>query len=227
MAEQAEKTEPVLEQVLERLKELEKRIEALEKREALADSRDRSEERPVHEEGRKSKIENRKAEEVTQEGAINPSLHGETQGPRCKLGTWGTHERRETQDPGSKSEPGAPAREEKPKTQVQEANLGHPQENPSAHPHTPRVGHPAGATSVVPVVGKAVLAIAGAYLLRAIAESGVVPRWMMLVAGIAYAGVWLVWAARRDFPGPAHESPRRASAQRGAGLDGAGTHKPR
>lgn len=50
--------------------------------------------------------------------------------------------------------------------------------------------------SVVPVLGKAVLAIAGAYLLRAVAESGAVPRWMMLVAGMVYACVWLVWAAR-------------------------------
>ena len=51
-------------------------------------------------------------------------------------------------------------------------------------------------TSVVPVLGKAVLAIAGAYLLRAVAESGAMPRRMMLMAGIAYAGVWLVWAVR-------------------------------
>jgi hypothetical protein len=51
-------------------------------------------------------------------------------------------------------------------------------------------------TSVVPVLGKAVLAIAGAYLLRAVAESGAAPRWIMLVAGIVYAAVWLVWAVR-------------------------------
>jgi hypothetical protein len=53
-----------------------------------------------------------------------------------------------------------------------------------------------GATSAVPVLGKAVLAIAGAYLLRALAESGVVPRRLLLVIAIAYAGGWLVWAAR-------------------------------
>lgn len=53
-----------------------------------------------------------------------------------------------------------------------------------------------GSTSVVPVLGKAVLAIAGAYLLRAVAESGAAPRWIMLVAGIAYAAFWLVWAVR-------------------------------
>ena len=51
-------------------------------------------------------------------------------------------------------------------------------------------------TSVGPVLGKAVLAIAGAYLLRAIAESRAEWRWIMLVTGIAYAMVWLVWAVR-------------------------------
>ena len=49
---------------------------------------------------------------------------------------------------------------------------------------------------VVSVFGKAVLAIAGAYLLRAVAESGVVPQWPVLVVAIVYAGMWLVWAAR-------------------------------
>lgn len=54
----------------------------------------------------------------------------------------------------------------------------------------------AGTTRAVPVLGKAVLAIAGAYLLRAIAESGAAPRRMLLVVAIAYAGAWLAWAAR-------------------------------
>ncbi len=58
----------------------------------------------------------------------------------------------------------------------------------------PKKKEPGRPTSVGPVLGKAVLAIAGAYLLRAVAESGVAPRWMMLVAGIAYAALWLVWA---------------------------------
>jgi len=48
----------------------------------------------------------------------------------------------------------------------------------------------------LPVFGKAVLAIAGAYLLRAVAESGVLPKLLLLVVAIAYAGMWLVWAAR-------------------------------
>jgi hypothetical protein len=52
---------------------------------------------------------------------------------------------------------------------------------------------PAGA---LPTFGKAVLAIAGAYLLRAVAESGTVPQLPVLVAAILYAGMWLVWAFR-------------------------------
>jgi hypothetical protein len=55
---------------------------------------------------------------------------------------------------------------------------------------------PTQSISAVPVLGKAVLAISGAYLLRAIAESGAVPERIMLLAGIVYAGFWLVWAVR-------------------------------
>lgn len=51
-------------------------------------------------------------------------------------------------------------------------------------------------TSAVPVLGKAVLAMSGAYLLRAVSESGAVPRRIMLLAGIVYAAFWLVWAVR-------------------------------
>lgn len=50
---------------------------------------------------------------------------------------------------------------------------------------------------VVPVLGKAVLAMAGAYLLRAIAELGNIPRLPVLLVAILYAFWWLVWAARR------------------------------
>ena len=49
---------------------------------------------------------------------------------------------------------------------------------------------------VLPVFGKAVLAIAGAYLLRAVAESGTLPKLPVLVVAMLYAGMWLVWAAR-------------------------------
>ena len=49
---------------------------------------------------------------------------------------------------------------------------------------------------VVPTLGKAVLGIAGAYLLRAIAESGTIPKLPVLLVAIVYAAFWMVWAAR-------------------------------
>jgi hypothetical protein len=48
----------------------------------------------------------------------------------------------------------------------------------------------------VPVIGKAVLGIAGAYLLRAIAESGTIPKLPVLMVAIVYAALWMVWAVR-------------------------------
>jgi hypothetical protein len=48
----------------------------------------------------------------------------------------------------------------------------------------------------VPALGKAVLGIAGAYLLRAIAESGSIPKLPVLMVAIVYAALWMVWAVR-------------------------------
>ncbi|HEY2471079.1 MAG TPA: hypothetical protein VGI45_25005 [Terracidiphilus sp.] len=50
--------------------------------------------------------------------------------------------------------------------------------------------------NVFPVLGRAMLGIAGAYLLRALAEAGAVPKVAVAVVAIAYAFAWLVWAAR-------------------------------
>jgi hypothetical protein len=50
--------------------------------------------------------------------------------------------------------------------------------------------------SVFQVLGKAMLGIAGAYVLRAVAESGTLPRAGVAAAAIAYALGWLVWASR-------------------------------
>ena len=52
------------------------------------------------------------------------------------------------------------------------------------------------AGSVFPVLGGAMLGIAGAYVLRALAESSIVPRQAIAAVAIAYAIAWLVWAAR-------------------------------
>lgn len=47
-----------------------------------------------------------------------------------------------------------------------------------------------------PIVGRAMLGIAGGYLLRAVAESGSFPKIAVVVLALAYAAMWLVWAAR-------------------------------
>ena len=67
----------------------------------------------------------------------------------------------------------------------------------------PPVEVPGGA---VPVLGKAILGVAGAYLLRAIAESDAIPRVPILIAAVVYAGLWMVWAVRT------HAANRFASA---------------
>lgn len=57
----------------------------------------------------------------------------------------------------------------------------------------PPVETPAG---VFTVLGKAVLGMAGAYLLRAIAESSAAPKLPVLLVAIVYAAVWMIWAVR-------------------------------
>jgi hypothetical protein len=52
------------------------------------------------------------------------------------------------------------------------------------------------AGGVFPVIGKAMLGIAGAYLLRALAESGTFPKLAVVALALVYAEMWLVWAAR-------------------------------
>ncbi|MGO9230151.1 MAG: hypothetical protein ACLQKA_13220 [Bryobacteraceae bacterium] len=52
------------------------------------------------------------------------------------------------------------------------------------------------AAGLLPVVGRALLGMAGAYLLRSLTEAGVLPNQAGAVAGIVYASGWLVFAAR-------------------------------
>lgn len=49
---------------------------------------------------------------------------------------------------------------------------------------------------ILPMVGRALLGLAGAYLLRALTESGALPVKAGTAAGIVYALLWLGWAAR-------------------------------
>src|SRR5579859_5185762 len=73
-----------------------------------------------------------------------------------------------------------------------------PLSSPTTNSHTaqsaatPIPMHSSG--NVIAVLGKAVLAMAGAYLLRAIAESTPSARFPMLLAGIVYACGWMAWA---------------------------------
>jgi len=80
---------------------------------------------------------------------------------------------------------------------------GQPQLAPSLPGGIPVSVNAATAPSVLPpaenifsVAGRSMLGIAGAYVLRAIAESGSFPRLAVVVLALAYAGMWLVWAAR-------------------------------
>jgi hypothetical protein len=73
----------------------------------------------------------------------------------------------------------------------------------SAHPVSPDASRSsseevqfAEASGVFPVLGKAMLGIAGAYLLRAVAESGSFPKLAVVALALVYAGTWLAWAAR-------------------------------
>jgi hypothetical protein len=51
-------------------------------------------------------------------------------------------------------------------------------------------------TSLLPVLGRALLGLAGAFLLRALTEAGTFSPRTGVVIGLAYAMLWLVWAAR-------------------------------
>ena len=52
------------------------------------------------------------------------------------------------------------------------------------------------ASGIFSVLGRAMLGMAGAYLLRAVAESSVLPRPAVAALAIVYAILWLVWATR-------------------------------
>ena len=54
----------------------------------------------------------------------------------------------------------------------------------------------ADAASLVPIVGRSLLGLAGAYLLRALTDGGNISPRAGVAAGILYAMGWLVWAAR-------------------------------
>ena len=68
-----------------------------------------------------------------------------------------------------------------------------PQDTASALPAHVVLAAGAGA---VPIAGRALLGIAGAYVLRALTESHALPQQAGVSAGIFYSMLWLAWAAR-------------------------------
>jgi hypothetical protein len=62
---------------------------------------------------------------------------------------------------------------------------------------SPGVAQPSvNTTALLPILGRSLLGLAGAYLLRALTESATIPPASGVAAGILYAMFWLVWAAR-------------------------------
>ncbi|MGC9198419.1 MAG: hypothetical protein ACP5E5_05695 [Acidobacteriaceae bacterium] len=51
------------------------------------------------------------------------------------------------------------------------------------------------APNLFPVAGRAMLGIAGAYLLRAMEQTSAIPAALVALVGILYAFLWLIWAA--------------------------------
>jgi hypothetical protein len=72
-------------------------------------------------------------------------------------------------------------------------------------PQTAAASPLAPAGSMFSVLGRALLGIAGAYVLRAVEQASSLPKLAVASAGIVYAFLWLVWAAR------ARGGPRLAS----------------
>ena len=77
-----------------------------------------------------------------------------------------------------------------------------------ATPQTHPLAQLSRSSNPMPVIGKVFLGIAGAYLLRALAESGTLPMWAVAGAAMLYAGAWLLAAARTPsspiFPGASY-----------------------
>ncbi|MGA7524108.1 MAG: hypothetical protein WBW84_16770, partial [Acidobacteriaceae bacterium] len=66
---------------------------------------------------------------------------------------------------------------------------------PQPHAAAELAPHPR-ESGILSILGQAMLAVAGAYLLRALAESSTLPRLPLLALSIIYAFLWLVPAAR-------------------------------
>src|ERR1017187_5745465 len=69
-------------------------------------------------------------------------------------------------------------------------------ESPALHDDSEILSSVPDSTAVLPIFGKAILGLAGAYLLRAVAGAGVFSSRFVFSLGTLYAVAWLLWAAR-------------------------------
>jgi hypothetical protein len=67
---------------------------------------------------------------------------------------------------------------------------------PASHPLSQFAG--GGSANAMPVIGKVFLGLAGAYLLRAVAESGALPQITVAAVALIYSAGWLVWGTGRS-----------------------------
>ncbi len=77
-----------------------------------------------------------------------------------------------------------------------EARVGQASVLPTPAPAVPAAEAETEIPDLLPVLGRALLGLAGAYLLRALVESAAIPTSAGVATGILYAVLWLVWAAR-------------------------------
>lgn len=75
-----------------------------------------------------------------------------------------------------------------------------PRDAPIAAAITPTPEHPlaqlSNSSRLLPAFGRVFLGIAGAYVLRAMAESGALPHWAIAALGLVYVFLWLLQSAR-------------------------------
>jgi hypothetical protein len=77
------------------------------------------------------------------------------------------------------------------------ASVGHPRARPrGARPGAAPAAAPAAAALVgsVTFVGRTLLVLAGAFVLRALTDAGTLPGWLGVTLGLAYAGAWVALA---------------------------------
>lgn len=66
----------------------------------------------------------------------------------------------------------------------------------SSGPIAPSFAEPVVSGGSLAALGKALMVFGGAYLLRAVADSGAIAQQLGIALGLAYAAYWLIWSAR-------------------------------